>query len=135
MILVCALASCKKDETSIPKLEDYRYKPLYGAWFLKSKILVGSASDTTTVLGFTTTDFYKFNEDNTYEFSASSPSAKSSGYYSYKNEDTEVLTIGDNRPAGTAYTISQLTSESLTFYNRVITATDTVKVIYQFSRN
>jgi hypothetical protein len=145
LVLICAIAGCKIDESGLPQIQSN--SSLYGTWLVKAVTTITPAQPPYpetiyTETDFTANDFFMFNNDNTVKISLSNPSEVVTSRYSYvSNASGQVITMPDPKDGtNDTYVIQKLTKDSLVM-STTITATSSptntviYPVIYKLAHN
>jgi len=110
--LIFAIAGCKIDTAGLPQAQ--KNPLLIGQWYLKSTSSTDPSSGITDVYSaYTAKDFYTFNNDNTLQYSSSSPDTVFKSRYSYTDVSSIEKVIIGAAPDFSTYTINKLTADSL----------------------
>jgi len=137
LVLICAIAGCKIDESRLP--QKTAINPLLiGAWYIKAAVNTHPGLTPDTVTSFTAKDYFMFNGDYTVKASSSQPDTSTTTHYIYQsNVSGQQIIIGNTSNGFTTYTIDKLTTDSLimdwTLSITVGTATTSIPITYKLA--
>lgn len=119
--IISVSIGCQVDKSGLPSSGNSPL--LVGTWYLKSEVIAGiiqgNPSPPDTITGFSKSDYYKFNADNTVNTSTLNPPVIYTSYYnlSTTSNGQQLIIGGSNSKSNASYTVNKLSKDSLILYN------------------